>query len=156
MYNTYHIVSWWPGGLSIRKWSKSFTPQPSHFHKKVESHHWPCSIFAIPMMVLYRKWASDLGAKWPRPTLRGSFAKWLWEKAWIYSQLSYWKTPHTEWLSPYAIGEDNRSKISFTTSSLSSCPQNILKLKHRSQNAQTFRVWYCSWMNYGTPLFQKN
>ena len=60
-----------------------------------------------------------------------------------------------EWLSPFAIGEDNRSKISFTTSSLSSCPQNILKLKHRSQNAQTFRVWYCSWMNYGTPLFQK-
>ena len=37
----------------------------SQFHKKSESHQRSCSHFATPMMVLYRKWANELGAKWP-------------------------------------------------------------------------------------------
>ena len=37
----------------------------SHFHKKSESHQRSRSHFATPMMVLCRKWANDLGAKWP-------------------------------------------------------------------------------------------
>ena len=77
----------------------------SHCHQKIDSqqrscsHHGviiPCSHFATPIMVLYRKWANDLGAEWPNWKI--NFAKRLCEVIarkglnfidWI----SNWKSP---------------------------------------------------------------
>ena len=52
----------------------------SHFHKKSESHHRSRSHFATPMMVLYRKWANDLGTKWPN--WNTNFARNNWKTPW--------------------------------------------------------------------------
>ena len=50
------------GGLSIKNGQNR-----SHFtfSQRSESHHRSRSHFATPMMVLYRKWANDLGTKLP-------------------------------------------------------------------------------------------
>ena len=49
------------GGLSSRKWSKSFQ---LHTFTKSEGHHRPPSEITTPMTVLYRARADDLGANW--------------------------------------------------------------------------------------------
>ena len=49
-----------PGG----SFNKKIIPS-SQFHKKSESHQRSRSHFATPLVVLYRKWANELGAKWP-------------------------------------------------------------------------------------------
>ena len=47
-------------GLSIRNSQNHFT-----LSQKRESHHRSCSHFPTPMTVLYKKWANDLGTRWP-------------------------------------------------------------------------------------------
>ena len=56
-------------GLSIRKWQKSFA---HYIFTKSESHQRSLSHIAAPMMVLYRAWANESGAK--RPDWNANFA----------------------------------------------------------------------------------
>ena len=81
-----------PGGLSMRNGQNC-----SHFmfSQKYESHQRSRFHFATPMMVLHRKWVNDLRAEWPNwnTNFARIFAKWLREKAWIFSLVFNWKYP---------------------------------------------------------------
>ena len=80
----HHYINWC---ILSKQWGLSIKNGQHRYHftlsQKSESHQRSRSHFTTHMMVLFRKWVNELGAKWPKykTNFQGTFAKWLQEKA---------------------------------------------------------------------------